>query len=113
MPGTIWIGPTECDEMREHRTKTVESIWIRLKPDLGLHLDLGNAVDFFREAQSCYQNGAFMATALMCRSSTETAVYLALSRKRKGLETAIDLDSIHEKWIGILSQAKQSRLVDD
>jgi hypothetical protein len=40
----------------------------------------GPALDLFREALSCYQNGAYMATVLMCRSVTEIIVYLIASR---------------------------------
>src|SRR6266568_6250672 len=112
MVSSSWVGPTECDDARTRRTRTAGNIWRALKPDVYLHLDFGNAVDFLREAQSCYQNGAYMATALMCRSSTETAVYLSLARKRKGLQIAVNLDSIRDTWLGILSKARQSSILD-
>jgi len=106
------VGPTECDDRRTRRTRTTENIWKTLKADVYLHLDLGNAVDFLREALSCYQNGAYMATALMCRASTETAAYLSLARKRSGLKISMNLDSIDDTWLEILSKARQHGLVD-
>ncbi len=42
---------------------------------------IGSAVDLFRESLSCYQNGAFMASTLMCRTVGEAALYMAVSRK--------------------------------
>jgi len=45
------------------------------------HAIIGGAVDLFRESLSCCQNGAFMASTLMCRTVSETALYLAVSRK--------------------------------
>jgi hypothetical protein len=34
----------------------------------------------FMDAALSYQNGAFMATAVMCRASAETALYLLMTR---------------------------------
>src|SRR5260370_19903580 len=80
---SIWIGPSKCDGDGEMRTGIAERIWgdIAKDPNLSLaHLTLGGALDLFRESLSAFQNGGFMASALMSRSAAETALYLALSR---------------------------------
>lgn len=79
-----FIGPTECNEERSQREKEFNEVWRKLIASdayLKTHLIFTEAIDLYREALSCYQNGAYMATSLMCRSSTECAVYLAVSRK--------------------------------
>ena len=53
-----------------------------------------------------------MATALMCRASTETAIYLALARRRTKLQIKLNLGSIHDKWLTILSKARKRKLLD-
>jgi hypothetical protein len=108
----IPIGPRGDDPLRERRSRTVGNIWRGLHADANLHHDFGIAVDFFRESLSCYQNGAFMATALMCRASTETAVYLALARRRTKLQIRLNLGSIHDNWLSILSKARKRKFVD-
>jgi hypothetical protein len=109
----IWVGPTKCDDERDRRTRLVDKVWDRINWDVGFHLELGNATDFLREALNCYQNGAFMATALMCRTCTQTAVYLSISRKVTGLEINTSLESIHDDWPSIVRKAKKAGMVND
>ncbi|MDG6920894.1 MAG: hypothetical protein JRN59_05135 [Nitrososphaerota archaeon] len=40
----------------------------------------GDVYDLLREAMSCYQNGAFLAASIVCRSAVESALYVAVSR---------------------------------
>lgn len=74
---------------------------------------LGGAVDLFRESLSCYQNGAYMASTLMCRRTTEAAVYLAASRKPSPSpgKLEIDFQRIREKWGPIRDRAEKLRLI--
>lgn len=111
-PRPIWVGPTKCDSERDRRTRFVDKVWNKASWDVGFHMDLGNAVDFFREALSCYQNGAFMATALMCRSSIQTAVYLSISRKRTDLNINMSLDNIKDKWLAVVNKARNAGMIN-
>jgi hypothetical protein len=106
----FWVGPTQCDENRERRTSEIDEIWNKLKIN---HSRLGSAYQLFREALSCYQNGACMATALLCRASTEAALYLSVTRGKE-LEgrTPIDLTYLDSKYGEILSQALLKGIID-
>ena len=113
----VWIGPSECDEHRTAREKDLENIWNDLASARGFtetYPLLAPAIDLFREALSCYQNGAYMATAIMCRASSETAVYLLTTRHIVGLwekpkivqKMGVDYNLIQAKWKRILCKAK-------
>lgn len=85
-----YVGPSKCDERRLHREKEVDDAW----NNLGLQkfnpeniVKLNPALDLFREACSCYQNGAFLASAIMCGVSVESALYLLVSRAKKNPAT--------------------------
>ena len=74
-PRTIWVGPAACDSKRDRRTEIQLKVWQELSRNSHMafaHPIIGSAVDLFRESLSCYQNGAFMASTLMCRTVTET-----------------------------------------
>jgi hypothetical protein len=105
-----WVGPTKCDESRERRTHEVDEIWKKLKFN---HSRLESARLLFREALSCYQNGAFMATALLCRASTEAALYLSVTRSKQ-IEgrTPIDLSYLDSKYGEILCRALLKGIID-
>jgi hypothetical protein len=78
-----WIDPSSCDEKRSARERDLEAVWSVLTSTDGYRETyplLSLAVDLFREAMCCYHNGAYMATALMCRACVETAIYLLTSR---------------------------------
>src|SRR5437867_795798 len=97
-PRTIWVGPAACDSKRDRRTEIQLKVWQELSRNSHMafaHPIIGSAVDLFRESLSCYQNGAFMASTLMCRTVTETALYLAVSRepsqKQHPMEIWLDL----------------------
>src|SRR2546427_1945962 len=101
---SIWVGPTECDAGRENRTKIVDRIWSEVAGNRNLalaHLTLGGALDLFRESLSAFQNGGFMASTLMCRSATETALYLSISRKTPSPPPStieVDIQHIRANW---------------
>ena len=72
------------------------------------HPIIGSAFDRLRESLSCYQNGAFMASTLMCRTVTETGLYLAVSRKpsqkKRPMEIWLDLRNTRD-WGQIRTKA--------
>jgi len=76
----------------------------------------------FHEACSCYQNGAFMAAAIMCRAALEAAVYTLVTREAfvKGppMSTRINLGLVLDEagniaqWGKIVQAAKEKGLLD-
>ena len=118
-----WIGPSNCDEKRSARERDIENVWDTLTSTKGYretYLLLAPAVDLFREALCCYQNGAYMATAIMCRACVETAIYLLSTREIKWCddlkmvqEAKVDLSLIQVEWKRILREAKTAGYVDD
>jgi len=119
MKPTVWVGLTKCDAEREIRTRNAEQIWeeVAKNPTLAsAHTILGGAIDLFREGLSCFQNGAFMASNLICRSVTETAVYLAISRKSpRPPPSTIDIDFKHivANWGEIRRKAKDMKVLKE
>jgi len=120
----VWIGPSKCDEQRSVREKDIERIWNELASTRGFretYLLFAPAIDLFREALSCYQNGAYMATVLMCRACIETSVYLLTTRRRikwredleMVREVKVDYDLIRAKWKCILWRAKSDGYIND
>jgi hypothetical protein len=120
---SVWIGPSRCDERRSAREKDIERIWSELISTRGYRETyplLAPAIDLFREALSCYQNGAYMATVLMCRACIETSIYLLTSREirwREDLkmvqEVKVDYDLIRAEWKCILCRAKSDGYIND
>ncbi len=119
---STWIGPTKCDKQREARERDWENIWkilISAKGYRETYLFLLPAIDLFREALSCYQNGAYMAAVSMCRASTEALVYLLATRQieyRKGQgfvqEVKVDHSLIESKFGKMLAKAKAKGYVN-
>jgi hypothetical protein len=121
---SVWIGPSRCDEQRSAREKDIERIWNELASTRGFretYLLLAPAIDLFREALSCYQNGAYMATVLMCRACIETSIYLLTTRRRikwredleMVQEVKVDYDLIRAEWKCILCRAKSDGYIND
>lgn len=80
----VWVGPSVCDERRKIREKEIEDVWKAITEVDGfasLHPLFAEALDLFREALSCYQNGAYLAAVLMCGVSLEAAVYKVAAMK--------------------------------
>lgn len=116
------IGPTECDSEREERGRELNDVWNKLVSSdayLKTHLILTEAIDLFRESLSCYQNGAYKATSIMCRSSTEWAVYLAVTKRNfkyhKPWKTIHKSNSIpikDDKWETLVKKGKEIEILD-
>lgn len=116
------IGPTECDSEREEREKELNDVWNNLVSSyayLKTHTVLTEAIDLFRESLSCYQNGAYKATSIMCRSSTECAVYLAVTRRNfkyhKPWQIIHKSDSVSikdDKWETLVKKGKEIGILD-
>ena len=78
---TVAVGPSDNDHERETRTKSAETIWSKLNISKFIPNQFRSALDLFREALSCYQNGAFMAACIMCRNATESMLFIAINSK--------------------------------
>jgi hypothetical protein len=112
----VLIGPSKCDEGRKQKEKEIDEIWSTLTNNEGFkeaYPLFGPAFDLFREALSCYQNGAFMATVLMCRSVTEVLVYLVATRDIKEIlkngigEIEMNIELCDAKFGELLKKAKE------
>jgi len=82
--GWVWIGPSACDKKRREREREIEDVWgvvVGVDGYVLLYSLFAEALDLFREALSCYQNGAFLATVLLCGVSLEAAVYKVAAMK--------------------------------
>ncbi len=121
-PG-IFIGPTRCDEYRKARQVKVTELWSGLelqKLDTERTTLFMPSIDLLRESISCFQNGAYLATAVMCGAAIETAVYIAVIRKvvkkpGNGLKEGvfrISFDYIQSDWGRIIQSAKDKKIVD-
>lgn len=75
----IPIGPSECGDERNERTDSVKLVWNGLSIDKFIPGQFRSVLDLFREALSCYQNGANMASCIMCRTVTESLLYIAIN----------------------------------
>jgi len=112
-----YIGPSKCDETRNSREHDIDTVWKDLTNTEGFvetYALFGPTVDLFRETLSCYQNGAYMATALMCRTVTEIGIYHLVSRyiskyspEHKTIwEIKKSLDLVNKNWKTIIQDAK-------
>jgi hypothetical protein len=85
-----------------------------------MHLVVGLSLDLFREALSCYQNGAFMASILICGVALETLLYDLVSAMKgkvkcdRGYVWSIKPGyDVYEKNFGhIIGEAKRLGLLD-
>jgi hypothetical protein len=80
------------------------------------HSILGSALDLFREGLSCFQNGAYMGSNLVCRSVIETAIYLAISRASPRPPPSfinVDYTQIRAKWGEIRRRAEDLKILTD
>lgn len=113
------IGPSKCDERRVNRERELREVWSELelqnvKPE-GFSL-LNPALDLFRVACSCYQNGAWMASTVMCGIALESGVYLVVSRKpTRNLwsELTVDPGLVNRRIGEMLTSAKADGLIDE
>lgn len=77
----ISIGPSDCDSNRDDRTGKVDSVWKAIDISKFIPGQFRSVLDLFREALSCYQNGAYMASCILCRIVTESLLYIAVNSK--------------------------------
>ncbi|WMT45419.1 MAG: hypothetical protein RE469_04295 [Cuniculiplasma divulgatum] len=75
----ISIGPSECGNERDGRASDVNSVWKSLDISKFIPGQFRSVLDLFREALSCYQNGAYMASCIMCRTATESLLFIAIN----------------------------------
>lgn len=116
-----WIGITKCDEWRENRTKDTAELVKELVNisdyDKAALISLPS-LDLLREAYSCYQNGAYMGVAIMCRAVTEAAIYFSITRRDNlprvysGGVIKVDFNYIDSEWQEIMNKAKELGIAD-
>jgi hypothetical protein len=116
------IGVTQCDKWRDQRTNDTAEL-VKEVVDISTYDKMAlvslPSLDLLREAYSCYQNAAYMGTAIMCRAVTEAAVYFSLARRRNkpsefsGGRIEIDFNWVDLEWGDIVNDAKGLGIVDD
>lgn len=78
---TINIGPQKNEGNRQEKAKQgkeAKSIIDKLKIESFPLGRFKHTIDLFWEALSCYVNGDYMATIIMCRVSTESMLFLCV-----------------------------------
>ena len=116
------IGVTQADKWRNLRTKDTEEL-VKEVIDISAYDKMAlislPSLDLLREAYSCYQNGAYMGAAIMCRAVTEAVVYFSLARRTNnpkefsGGRIKMDFNWIDVEWGNIVNDAKELGVVDD
>lgn len=118
----IWIGPTKCDDERTSRQSDIDKVWDIVKPMLqGNNFKISTysvvwvAIDLFREAMNCYQNGAYLATCSMCRVCSECLLYLSVTRRATSDREVVEIreDLVREKRKVFLNSAIKDGLVNN
>lgn len=120
----FWIGPTKCDEARAVRENKLINAWRVLASCKGysdMYLITGSDINLFREALSCYQNGAFMATIIMCGVALESLLYDLVSAIKGEAEISLEGfiyqvrydEAVYKLSFGrLMKEAKDAGLVD-
>lgn len=81
---SITIGSCGNDTTRKEREIETTDLWNKLVSNgsyLSTHLVLGESYNLYREALNCYGTCANMASAIMCRSTLEAALYKFVTAK--------------------------------
>ena len=74
----IMIGSCKNDKTRKEHENEASNLWNKLVSNgsyISTHLVLDKSYDLYREALNCYGTCAYMATAVVCRSTLEAALY--------------------------------------
>jgi len=116
----LWIGPTKCDEKRILREEELTRVWKIVKEMLeepnfinSTYYVVSLPLNLLREAQNCYQNGAYLATCSMCRSSIEALLYFVASRKPvDSFKADIDLNYVNKKRNEFLNKVLEKGLLN-
>ena len=111
---TINIGPQKNEGNRQEkakRGKEAKSIIDKLKIEGSPLGRFKHAIDLFREALSCYVNGDYMASTIMCRVSTESMLFLCVVEIRQladGKNFELKLDNMKRNKYGEIKNYKYS-----
>lgn len=114
LSSTITIGPKKNSEQSEekiHRTEEVKSFIQQLGIEDFPQGRFKHAIDLYREALSCYENGDFMASTIMCRISMESMIFLCnanFQKSQDGMNYQLDLDSTKRNNSGDLKNSLYS-----
>ena len=119
---SVPMGVTPCDDRRVEREADLKSIQKALNEKLleETHILFGDVYDLLKEAMSCYQNGAYLATAMVCRTAVESAIYIAISRELhitkldflQAEQVSIDYQHRDAKRRAMLEFARKKKLLD-
>lgn len=116
-----WIGPSKCDDERFSRQNDIDEIWKIVKPMLehdnfipSTYTIVRLSLDLLREAMNCYQNGAFLATCGICRTTIEALLYASTTRKPKTKNQVIHMNPgyVRKKRGIFLNDALRMELID-
>lgn len=111
---TITIGPqknSEQSEEKNHRAEEVKSLIQQLGIEDFPQGRFKHAIDLYREALSCYENGDFMASTIMCRISMESMIFLCnanIQKSQDGENYEILLDGAKRDKYGDLKNSLYS-----
>ncbi len=118
------VGPSRCDASRIAREERLINAWrilISCRGYSDIYFIIGLDVDLFRESLSCYQNGAYMASILMCGVFLESLIYDLVSaikgkvecdRKGRILSIKRDLDIYNLQFGLVIEETKRIGLMD-
>lgn len=112
--GGFTVGPKKNSEQSEekiHRTEEVKSFIQQLGIEDFPQGRFKHAIDLYREALSCYENGDFMASTIMCRISMESMIFLCnanFQKSQDGMNYQLDLDSTKRNNSGDLKNSLYS-----
>jgi len=124
----INIGPQKNEgdgKEKAIRGEEVKSIIDKLKIEDFPPGRFQHAINLFREALSCYENGDYMASTIMCRASTESMLFLCIAEIEKspdGKNFKVKLDNVRRnkkggimyyKYSDNLKKAKNRGYLDD
>lgn len=109
---TINIGPLKNEGNRHEkakRGKEAKSIIDKLKIEDFSPGIFQHAINLFREALSCYENGDYMASTIMCRVSNESMLYLCVREIEKsadGKNFELKIDNMERNNKGKIKKSK-------
>ena len=125
---TINIGPLKNEgdgQEKAIRGSKAKSIIGKLKIEDFPRGIFQHAINLFREALSCYENGDYMASTIMCRVSTESMLYLCvreIEKSEDGENFDLKIDNMkrdnkgkikNSRYMENLEKAKKMGYLDD
>lgn len=82
LPGQFsftFIGPDNPSIDKSVQDSEIKNIWEKLDIENFIENLFKSPLDLFREALACYQNGAYMASSIMCRTSIDSLLFIVVN----------------------------------